>query len=837
MNNPGFKAFGKWMKGPDARNYVQNKDQAKLNNLTGANKPNPNNRRSFSKNPRNTSKFYKSKNFSKKSPNAQEDFNIYFQIISREHIEIGFKGLLPPGNVLGVLRENGVTFNKQTNSYQVSISNYTKVYKVLAEMKGVKCFPIPELPLSIINSNDFPSSLTFFCKDCNSKGAGIKTTISYTDTKNYAFTSLPRNLQITLYKFQKEGIEFGIRKKGRLLIADEMGVGKTIQAICISAVFKDDYPCLIICPSSLKLAWKGEIEKWLTEVIDTNLVQVFKTGKEDFIEDQKFYIISYELAAKISEKIEKMEFKMAIVDEAHYLKNKDSKRTKKLTPILQKSKRLMLLTGTPILAKPVEIYPILHILRPDVFRSTLAFYNRYCDPKPTHFGMDYSGASNTRELNFMLQKVMIRRLKKDVLSQLPPKKRQKIEISTDSTIIKKVQVILAKSSKKFAKLIGTEIDFSEQRKDLREILGEDFSEVFGEEEAKQEEQQETVLSSFNKAYLLTGESKVQGIRDYVTYLVDNNCKFLIFAHHLKVLDEIEEQMNELKKGYMRIDGSVSTENRDLRIKQFQSDESCLVAILAITACNTGLTLTKASTVVFAELHMTPAVMIQAEDRAHRIGQEKSCVNIHYLYAKNTLDEMIFSKLNEKYKIVTDALDNNKKGLGVEKISEQVGEFVKINGKIQSIDERKLLTKGHNCCILDDFIKSKGDVPNNNHTAVANQNGFKLEVKSLNIHENNSKRRRTDFDEDSESEEEKKENKNGNKNVSKIFTNVECSSKDEKSDYNPDTEDQTIENPLAKKNYSKADLDKIEQIMKEEFNSEDEEGKEDKESFFNEPQIK
>ena len=93
------------------------------------------------------------------------------------------------------------------------------------------------------------------------------------------------------------------------------------------------------------------------------------------------------------------------------------------------------------------------------------------------------------------------------------------------------------------------------------------------------------------------------------------------------------------------------------MQKFQNEENCKIAILSITACATGLTLTKASTVVFAEFHFTPSIMHQAEDRAHRIGQEHDCVNVHYLYGKDTIDELILSKIINKYKVVTSTIDN------------------------------------------------------------------------------------------------------------------------------------------------------------------------------------
>ena len=124
-------------------------------------------------------------------------------------------------------------------------------------------------------------------------------------------------------------------------------------------------------------------------------------------------------------------------------------------------------------------------------------------------------------------------------------------------------------------------------------------------------------------------AKLESIKTYLSALLENDVKILIFAHHQAVMDDIDEHLQKSKVEYMRIDGNTSNENRKKNIKNFQENNSVRAALLSITAAGVGITLTAASTVVFAELHWTPANLIQAEDRAHRIGQ-KSCVNVHYL---------------------------------------------------------------------------------------------------------------------------------------------------------------------------------------------------------------
>ena len=130
----------------------------------------------------------------------------------------------------------------------------------------------------------------------------------------------------------------------------------------------------------------------------------------------------------------------------------------------------------------------------------------------------------------------------------------------------------------------------------------------------------------------------------------------MFGHHANILDGVEDLLTELKIGYIRIDGKVKSSDRQDRVKQFQTDSRIRVAVLSITACSSGLTLTKATTVIFAELYYTPAIMIQAEDRAHRIGQ-KNQVNIVYLYGCATIDEIFYPRMREKYFVVSSILDD------------------------------------------------------------------------------------------------------------------------------------------------------------------------------------
>jgi len=636
-----------------------------------------------------------------------------------------------------IIKEHQGRFDREARLWYAPYKNYIQIFQKLKECQALgetNLFPITNLPVEVLTKINY-NKLKFLIEKSPYE-------IDYSKDRVHTIFELPSNMLTSLYNFQKIGIEFGINKKGRMLLADEMGVGKTIQAIGISAIYREDWPVLILCPSSLKYNWRDEILNWLGEIVDKKEVQIIKKSKDEFDKEMKFCICSYDLSIRKADSIQEKNFKFAIADEAHYLKSKESKRSKLMIPILQRCKRLLLLSGTPILAKPVEIYPLLKALRPDIFSSFKAFGTRYCDPKNTAFGVDWSGASNSKELHFIISNFMIRRLKKDVLAELPPKKRQKVEIQTDKKVINQIRVLLNKVNKK--ELENDEVVLK----------------LIDEQNNSNEDKPEDSLNCFTKAYSLTGKAKITGIVDYVNYLLVNKCKFLIFAHHLEVLDSIEEEVKKQEVKYIRIDGSLNQEKRHICVNIFQNDETCLVAILAITACATGLTLTKASTVVFTEMHFTPAIMIQAEDRAHRIGQEHTCVNVHYLYGADTVDEILFPKLREKFFVVSTTLDDKRMDMDVQKIkSGCIGDFetknkkenesksghfnqnekvLKLNNDNKNHSGRKTLTDYFH--VINKKKKDEAQ-DENKETSISNTEN----VNDINLHEGEKKRNRNMLD--------------------------------------------------------------------------------------------
>lgn len=449
-----------------------------------------------------------------------------------------------------------------------------------------------------------------------------------------------------LYQFQKEGVEYAVSKRGRCLIGDEMGVGKTIQAIAVSVLYRSDWPCVILCPASLKYNWKNEIVTWADDYVVESEVQVIETSGDRLYNTSKYIIVSYETAKKtiMLDKIKNCNSNIVIADEAHYLKSRDSIRSKTLIPFISSKKRVLLLSGTPALSKPVELWNLLQVIRPDLFKDFKPFGERYCGPKMSNFGTqrrEYNGSENRMELNFVLRNVMIRRLKKEVLTELPSKNRMKRLIESDPKIIRQISQL-----KRSAGMDSSSFD---------RILS-NYAKNLNEGGANKVLKSNDTQSIISKMYALAAEAKLPAVCKFLDTFLDYPKKFVVFGHHKKMLDGIEEHLKKNKQKYMRIDGSTSAKIRNSNVEKFQSDKSGIkFAVLSITACAEGLTLTASSTVIFTELFWTPAKLMQAEDRVHRISQVEN-VDIYYLIGKDTLDSSIFSKVKEKFETTSEIMD-------------------------------------------------------------------------------------------------------------------------------------------------------------------------------------
>ena len=252
------------------------------------------------------------------------------------------------------------------------------------------------------------------------------------------FNSIPRRLRAALYPFQREGVRFVIAHGGRALIGDEMGLGKTVQAIATATAFRESFPILIIVPAVVKLNWAEELETWLDE-LEPGSIHVVRGRADTQAWRQprvKCVIATFGLfttTSAVARAVAEHEFEFVIVDESHYLKTRTAARTQLIVPVLKRASHAVLLSGTPALARPVELYPQITALcaptDPDLFGATFtAFTKRYCAARRGRFGWDVSGCSNLEELSDKLKSVMIRRRKAAVLTELPQKTKRRVPI-------------------------------------------------------------------------------------------------------------------------------------------------------------------------------------------------------------------------------------------------------------------------------------------------------------------------------------------------------------------------------------------------------------------------
>ncbi|AFM98448.1 Snf2/Rad54-like helicase [Encephalitozoon hellem ATCC 50504] len=400
-----------------------------------------------------------------------------------------------------------------------------------------------------------------------------------------------------LLPFQREGVRYALSRRGRIIIADDMGLGKTIQALAVSYYYRSEWPLLIIAPASLLDDWADACKRFLGEEA------MVMRRKGDF--GQTIGVVSYEVASSNVSGLLEHKAGVVIVDECHYLKSLNTKRTKAIVPLLQKVPRAILLSGTPAVSRPLELYPIIASIDRTIFPRFAEYGARYCNGRKVGLWYDYKGCSNAEELHYVLKKcLMIRRTKDEVLSQLPPKFRR--------------QVILQCEGKQ-----------SDPRK---EVVGESVD--------------ANVVVQYKEAVKL----KMGPVKQYLATMLEKSMKFVVFCHHSEMMDGIEEFFVERRVPMIRIDGSVPSGNRHPLVRDFQENDEIRVALLSITACSTGLTLTAGRAVVFAELYWNPGVLLQAEDRIHRIGQ-KGSVDIIYLVARGTIDEYVWPKLLSKLNVL------------------------------------------------------------------------------------------------------------------------------------------------------------------------------------------
>ncbi|KAL9227343.1 hypothetical protein vseg_003040 [Gypsophila vaccaria] len=484
-------------------------------------------------------------------------------------------------------------------------------------------------------------------------------------------SKLPKKLLSILLPFQLEGLKFGLQRGGRCLIADEMGLGKTLQAIAIASCFSDEGPILVVCPAILRYSWAEELERWLPSYLPADIHLVFGhlNNPVHLKRRPKIVVISYTMLHRLRDSILQLEWGVLIVDESHHIrcskKKSESREIRAVLDVASKTKRIILLSGTPSLSRPFDIFHQINMLWPGLLgKDKFDFAKTYCSMKVLKDSqgntfMDFSKGTRLEELNVLLkQTVMIRRLKEHLLVQLPPKRRQIIMLTLKRPDITFAKHVVAAQGGPLSNVDPCEDDEESGNGPLR----------------CQEELSDQVL----------GIAKISGALEWLSLHpvfaeaessineeVDaSSHKMIIFAHHLKVLDKLQEFICNKGIGFVRIDGSVLDCDRQSAVRSFQTSKEVKIAIIGIQVGYAGLDFSVAQNVVFLELPKDPTSLQQAEDRAHRRGQTNA-VNIYIFCAKDTSDESRWRRLNKSLQRVSSTVDGKYDAVrefAVEKVS-------------------------------------------------------------------------------------------------------------------------------------------------------------------------
>lgn len=434
--------------------------------------------------------------------------------------------------------------------------------------------------------------------------------------------SLPKTkLKTELRPYQKTGAGFMLAVN-RCINADEMGLGKTIQALMYCEEKKTK--ALIVCPASLKLNWQDEIRKHVGKP------SVIITSKTTEVTESDYYIINYDIFKKKLDLIKSLPVDTIILDEAHYytyIRKPKSQRSKAILSVRDKFLNILLLTGTPMINRPAELFSLLNLINPNEYTDFWPFARRYCGLTHTRWGWDYSGASHVDELVRKLHSIMVRRLKKDVTKELPDKTYQTLEIEMTPETRKAYK----KAFQDFVSFLRDENNYTD-------------------EHAKRAMRAETLVR-IGKLKALVIQDKVKTLQE----LIESNGKFVVFCDFTEPLQKLKEEYGDLAVLHT---GKQTTEERHNAIEQFQNNPDIKVFLAGTKASGTGITLTASSHVAFLSFPWTPAEYDQATDRLHRIGQ-KDNVTVYNLVCGD-IDKHVLDVLNRKRSIIQRVIAGKRK---------------------------------------------------------------------------------------------------------------------------------------------------------------------------------
>jgi len=438
---------------------------------------------------------------------------------------------------------------------------------------------------------------------------------------------------------QKEAIQKLVENK-KFILADDMGLGKTTSTI-IAALESGVKKVLIICPATLKINWKREIENYTDK-------SVFISEGKNFSTEHDFVIINYdiiknfhEIKKKDKSEIVRANFDLVIIDEAHYIKNVTAQRTKLINDFVKNIDRLWLLSGTPMTSRPIDYFNLLSLVDSPTAKNWMAYAIRYCQGYQFNVGgrkvWNVVGASNLEELRDRTAPTILRRLKEDVLD-LPEK------------II--TPIYLRLKSKEYEEVMGEYYDWYDKNPEESKSLTIQFTKL-------------------TKIRQIIANEKIEQTIELAENIIEQGKKVIVFCNFTESLEKITQHFGKIA---VKLNGTMSKIEKQNSVDQFQENEKIKVFVGNIKAAGVGITLTAAEAVIMNDLSFLPSDHSQAEDRSYRYGQ-KNNVLVYYPIFENTIEGVIYDILNNKKQVIATVMgDNQNSANAAEEILQRINEL-------------------------------------------------------------------------------------------------------------------------------------------------------------------
>ena len=460
-----------------------------------------------------------------------------------------------------------------------------------------------------------------------------------------------------LRQYQIDGIKFLEQADANAILADEQGTGKTIHIQGLLQLHPEELlPAILVCPTTVKSQWMHETIRWNGRKYPFT-VQVINSGKEIALPGFGLYIITYDILKKpeVFDMVD--DVKTIIIDECQRIKNHLSERAKAVQQIVEMKKivHVIPMSGTPIKNHAGEYFTVLNLVDRRKFPHYQAYLTQYCDTYQNGWGTKVGGIRDVEAFKEATQDIILRRTKKDVLPDLPPKERKFYHVELDKRL-----------NKAYAKALD----------ELDDLLYSDQSEF---------EKSGATIALMSRLRHITGQSKVDECIDFVTeHLLSNDRKIAVFTHHQDVADRIILTLNQWCEddGYAKplhlhsgLDG-----NKRYQLQQEFNDGPSRVLIASTLAAGEAINLQKScSDAVMLERQWNPANEEQAEDRFHRFGQESN-VSITYMIASGTIDEYFSELVESKRAIVSAALDHKEIQWNEQSLMKELAELLVSKGR-------------------------------------------------------------------------------------------------------------------------------------------------------------